>query len=296
MEFVRRAANPWGQEVLIGIAWDVMWLAIIASAAFVVVHALLSAARAKGAGEAPPPAPAGTPARVERHSAGARFFHWSMSLAMFALLVTAFVPVLGWEFAWIEIHWIAGVLLVATLVYHVIHVLGWQDFWAIWVRGGEVREGMGELRHAMGLGGSPAGKSGKYPFDHKLFHHLAALASVVAVVTGLLMMVRIDTPLWGRNPYLLSDSTWGVVYLLHGLSGVALIGLVVAHVYFAIRPEKRWITWSMFRGWISGDRYAAHFDPERWPARETDGPKAGSAPGGTGAMADAAPSAPRTEG
>ena len=34
MEFVREAANPWGQNVLLGIAWDLMWVASIAGGAF----------------------------------------------------------------------------------------------------------------------------------------------------------------------------------------------------------------------------------------------------------------------
>ena len=128
----------------------------------------------------------------------------------------------------------------------------------------DVREGLVELRHTLDPRARPGLRSGKYPADHKLYHHVVVLVTIAAVVTGLLMMVRIDTPFWAGNPYLFSDGTWGVLYVLHGLSGVALIGLVAAHVYFAIRPEKRWITWSMVRGWISRDRYLKHHDPDRW--------------------------------
>ena len=42
--------------------------------------------------------------------------------------------------------------------------------------------------------------------------------------------------------------TWGLMYVLHGLAGVGLIALVMIHVYFAIRPEKRDITKSMIFG------------------------------------------------
>ena len=87
-----------------------------------------------------------------------------------------------------------------------------------------IGEGMEELKHALGAGRGEAPKApGKYAFDHKLYHHLAAAAGLGAIVTGLLMMVRIDTPLWAENPYLLSDGMWGLVYVIHGLSGVALI-------------------------------------------------------------------------
>ncbi|MFQ5537911.1 MAG: cytochrome b/b6 domain-containing protein [Gemmatimonadota bacterium] len=267
MEVVRTALNPWGQEVIVGIAWDLVWLAVLASAAFVVVHGVWAArrsgarsARAGGAeeggaaekgggaekGAAAEGAHAGSeipvPPRVLRHGPAARAFHWVMAVAMIALLVTGFVPGLGWEFAWVEWHWQAGLLLTAAVLFHVVHALGWQ--------------GLGEIL---------PGRGGKYPADRKVFHHLASLAALGVIATGLLMMVRIDTPLWARNPYLLSDAAWGWVYLVHGLSGVALIGLITGHIYFALRPENRWITWAMVRGWITGKDYALHFDPDRWP-------------------------------
>jgi cytochrome b subunit of formate dehydrogenase len=250
-----------------GIGWDLVWLAVIASLAFVVLHAVWVKVRA------PAPAPTETTtttgpgdpgARVTRHSLAARVFHWTMSLAMFALLITAFVPVLGLQFPWVTIHWIAGLLLLAAVVYHVVHSVVWQDFWSMGVNGTDLREGLAELRHSVDPKAPAAPRAGKYPADHKLYHHIVVLVTFGAVATGLLMMVRIDTPLWTRNPYLLSDWMWGVAYVVHGLSGVALIGLVTAHVYFAIRPEKRWITWSMVRGWITRDRYEAHHDPDRW--------------------------------
>ncbi|MEJ2202610.1 MAG: cytochrome b/b6 domain-containing protein [Gemmatimonadota bacterium] len=272
MEILRRGANPWGQEVLIGIGWDLVWLALILSLAFVVLHPLWVAVRSRGGGpgEAPDgeaseePRAGALPERIQRHSLAARAFHWTMSLAMLALLVTAFVPVLGLQFPWVAIHWIAGLVLLAAVVYHVVHSVLWQDFWSMSFGVRDVREGFAELRHTMDPRARPGPRAGKYPADHKLYHHLVVLVTVAALATGLLMMVRIDTPFWTRNPYLLSDGTWGVLYVVHGLAGVALIGLVAAHVYFAIRPEKRWITWSMIRGWITRDRYLTHHDPDRW--------------------------------
>ncbi len=266
MDFLRSADNPWGQEVFLGISWDLVWLAVLAAAAFVVVHMAVLRSRGKAVLDtAPPPSEVPDSERVVRHSLAARAFHWVMSFAMFALLITAFVPVLGWEFDWVQLHWMAGLLLFAAVVYHIVHALGWQNFWAIWMGPSELAQSAGELKHALLPGDEKAPRTGKYPADHKLYHHMASAAALVAIVTGLFMMVRIDTPFWTRNPYLLGDGTWGVMYVLHGLGGVALIGLVVAHVYFAIRPEKRWMTWGMVRGWITRTKYEEHFDPELWP-------------------------------
>ena len=72
-----------------------------------------------------------------------------------------------------------------------------------------------------------------------------------------------------RNPYLFSDMTWGMMYVLHGLAGVGLIALVMVHVYFGMRPEKRAITKSMIFGWMGRDFYLEEHDPARWPVEGT---------------------------
>jgi cytochrome b subunit of formate dehydrogenase len=291
MDLWRRAANPWGEEVLIGVSWDLMWIAIAASALFMVGHAIWLRTRPSEDHAPAGDAPAGVPERIERHSLGARAFHWLMAVAMLVLLVTAFVPVIGWQFAWVELHWMAGVLLIATVVYHIIHAIGWQDFFAMFQLG--IGEGVAHLRHILSPGAPEPPKAGKYAFDHRMYHHAIVVTTLAAIVTGVLMMVRIDTPFWTRNPYLFGDATWGVMYVVHGLSGVALILLVAAHIYFAVRPEKRWMLWSMVNGFIDREKYLEHFDPAKWPVA---GESAGrGVDAGSGALADASVSAPRED-
>ena len=84
----------------------------------------------------------------------------------------------------------------------------------------------------------------------------------------MVMLVRIDTPLFTRNPYLFGDTTWGLVYVIHGLSAVGFVGMLMAHVYFAVLPEKRWMTISMIVGWITKKDFVEHHDPERWDVTE----------------------------
>ncbi len=62
----------------------------------------------------------------------------------------------------------------------------------------------------------------------------------------------------------MADATWGFTYVLHGLAGVGLVGLVIAHVYFAVRPDKWWITKGMIFGFIPRRLYLEHHDPQRW--------------------------------
>ena len=216
-----------------------------------------------------------------------------MSIAMLVLLVTAFVPVMGLQFNWVDLHWQAGVLLILTVVYHVIHAIGWQDFWSMFQLG--VSEGIATLKHILSPEAPAPPKAGKYPFDHRMYHHVIVVVSFAAIITGVLMMVRIDTPLWTRNPYLFSDTTWGVMYVVHGLSGVSLILLVASHIYFALRPEKRWITWSMVRGWIDREHYLEHFDPAKWVVTDGGMKSVDGTTPGTGAVAEQIPSAKRED-
>jgi formate dehydrogenase subunit gamma len=269
MDFFRRATNPWGQDVLLGIAWDLMWAAIIVGIAFVIVHAVYMRfwppEEAAGALEGGPAVPeASLPQRIVRHNGPARAFHWLTTLAMFALLITAFFPVIGIRFPWVTIHWIAGIALLALMIYHIVHTWFWEDWHSMEIDREEIKEGTDEVKRFLHQSAPPPTKPGKYPLDHKLYHHTIALVTIAAVVTGVLMMARIDTPFWARHPYLLSDQLWGVVYVVHGVGGVALITLTLAHIYFAVRPDKWWLTRSMIRGWIWRKEYTAHHDPTRW--------------------------------
>lgn len=270
MEFWRTAPNPWGQDIMLGIAWWLMWAAIIAGVVFLIGHAIWI--KRIPASDSPPPVDApNVPDKMIRHSRGARYFHWAMSITMFVLLITAFFPVVGIQFNWVPLHWIAGVALLATVIYHVIHSVFWEDFWSMWVNKDDVAEGKASMAMVFGKKSKHVDKPGKYPVDHKMYHHVIVLVSGVAIVTGLLMMVRIDTPFWERNPYLLGDTAWGWVYVLHGVSGVALITLVMAHVYFALRPEKWWMTMAMINGWVGKKDYLSNHDPAKWKPKAAKG-------------------------
>lgn len=214
-------------------------------------------------------AAARVPERVKRHSLAARLFHWIMAAAMLTLLVTSFAPILGWKFDWIQIHWIAGLVLTVSIIYHIIHASFWLDFWSIWLNKEDVNEARARLTRVMGGEAPPPRKAAKYPWDNKMYHTAIVLSALAVVPTGLLMMKRIRTPLFDRNPYLFSDGTWGLMYVLHGLSGIGLVGLTMAHIYFAIRPEKLWITKGMVFGDISREEFLKHHDPQRWVVDST---------------------------
>jgi len=188
-----------------------------------------------------------------------------MAVSVLALLFTAFLPIWGIKFPWVTAHWIAGLVLTAAIVFHVVHASFWKGLSLMWISSQDLSDGWLAIKQVLGSAVAP-GKPGKNPLENKLFHHVVASATLATIITGLIMMAKIDTLWWKRNPYILSDDTWGVIYVVHGVGSVALITLIMAHLYFAVRPEKRWITLSMLYGWISRERYLEHYSQGRWPA------------------------------
>jgi cytochrome b subunit of formate dehydrogenase len=268
MDFVKWGLNPWGQDILTHASWTLFWASLFAGLMFLVAHAsymLLSAHRKRSAAETDlmEAAHADLPARIPRHSGMARAFHWVMAAAMFTLLFTAFLPVVGVKFAWVTWHWIAGLVLTGSIIFHIIHASFWLDFWSIWVGPKDIPELKAELMRELGHE-MPGPKPGKYPLGNRLYHMAIVVTALTAVTSGVLMMSRVRTPIFTRNPYLFGDGAWGFTYVAHGFAGVGLVGLVIAHVYFAVRPEKWWITKSMLLGWITRRQYLEHHEPERW--------------------------------
>ena len=75
---------------------------------------------------------------VVRHLILDRLYHWLMAIAVLVLLGTAFLPILGLKFQWLETHWITGIVLVVLVVAHVVRALFWHDWrnMMIWVEDG----------------------------------------------------------------------------------------------------------------------------------------------------------------
>jgi cytochrome b subunit of formate dehydrogenase len=271
MNFLTWGRNPWGQQVLTHISWDLLWASLFAGLMFLVAHAsymILSAHRKGSAAEidALEASNKDLPTMITRHTLMARLFHWVMAASMFTLLFTAFLPIVGVKFAWVEIHWIAGLVLTGAIIYHIIHASFFLDFWSIWIGPKDIPEFKTEILREMGRD-VPGPKSGKYPLGNRLYHLAILVVGLSVAISGMFMMSRVRQPIFVRNPYILADTTWGFTYVLHGACGVALIGLVIAHVYFAVRPEKWWITKAMILGTITRRDYLAHHDTRRWNVR-----------------------------
>jgi formate dehydrogenase subunit gamma len=264
------ARSPWGDSVLTHISWDLFWAALVGGLLFLLAHGgymLFSQHHKRDSSEVDrmEAERKGLPATILRHGFVARMFHWVMAFSMLALLLTAFLPIVGIRFAWVQWHWMAGILLTASIMFHIVHATFVLDFWSIWVGPKDIPEFKAEMLREVGID-APGPKPGKYPLGNRLYHLAVLVAGLSVIVTGILMMWRVRTGIVERNPYILTDATWGLTYVVHGLMGVGFVGLVIAHIYFALRPEKLWVTRAMIFGTITRREYLEHHDPDRWVA------------------------------
>jgi cytochrome b subunit of formate dehydrogenase len=195
-----------------------------------------------------------TSGRVQRHKFIDRVYHWLMAAAMLILLVTAFLPILGIKFEWVGIHWVTGLVLTVIVLFHIIRACFFQNFWAMMIDSTDLK--------------APLAKPGKYDLAQKLYHLAISVLILSAIVTGLLMWRKVDTPFWQRDPYWLSTESWGIVYAIHGVAGMALVTMIIIHVYFALRPDEWHLTRSMLKGWITAKEYQDHHDPKRWQPKD----------------------------
>jgi cytochrome b subunit of formate dehydrogenase len=237
--------DVWGREVLLGVSWDLLWLVCVVALVIVAVHAVYMAMQQK----AERPSKEGK--RVQRHEPVDRIMHWVMAISILALLFTGVLPIIGIEFAWLTLHWIAGLLLTAAVLFHIIRSVLQKDLMSVWIRPSDLKESLDESQ-----------KPGKYSVAQKGMHAAVTVVTLLVIISGLFMFAMIDTPWWDRTNAL-SESTLGWMFLVHGLTTLALIALIVFHLYFTLRPEKLFYLRSMIQGWISEDELSANHDPER---------------------------------
>ena len=202
--------------------------------------------------------------RLERHELTDRMLHWLIATAILALLCTSLLPILGLQFEWVLIHWVTGILLTLAIIVHIVRVLVLGRLSLMKISKQELAVEIHIIHTTLTGRASNSLKAGKYSPAQKGYHQVVASLVLTAIGTGLLMLVKIDSPFWDRDPYLLSQEIWGVVYALHGLSALGSISLIMIHVYFALRPEKLFYTRSMIVGWITRDEHEAHHDPAQW--------------------------------
>lgn len=250
MDIATYKDDVWGQEVLNGVSWDLLWLVIVLAFIFIAGHAIYETTRKRAQ------KPSSEGARVNRHEAIDRLFHWVMAGSVFVLLITGIFPIIGLNFAWLEIHWIAGIILTIVVVFHILRSFT-QDLSSMALGPSDLKEALDETV-----------KPGKYSPAQKSMHMVVSILTLLVIGSGLIMFLQIETPWWER-PNSLSEATLGLVFFVHGISTLGLVGVICLHIYFGLRPEKLFYTRSMIKGWISREELNAHHDQQRWKPDET---------------------------
>jgi hypothetical protein len=198
MDLLRWGRSPWGEWVLTHVSWSLFWASLFAGVLFFVAHAsymLFSAHRKRTSAEtdALEAQFKSLPPKIERHNLSARLFHWIMAAAMFVLLFTAFLPIAGVKFAWVQWHWIAGLVLMPRSCSTSCTTF-FLDFWSIWVGPGHRAEGCSAS--------SAASQAEVRQVPRWATGSITAIvfAGLGASITGALMIPRIRTSLVARNP------------------------------------------------------------------------------------------------
>ncbi|MCH7673120.1 MAG: cytochrome b/b6 domain-containing protein [Proteobacteria bacterium] len=251
---VRYKYDVWGEEVILGVSWDLLWVVAVAVLILLAAHAIIMAVLANKKMDKP----SSEGRRVLRHETVDRLFHWIMAGSILLLILTGVAPIIGLRIAWLNWHWIAGLVLTFVVIFHIVRSLFWQDFKSMILGPRDFGEPFDSAK-----------KPGKYSFEQKGMHWAVTVVVLAVIVTGLLMFIQIDTPFWDRTNSM-PESQLGLVFLLHGLSTLALVALAATHIYFALRPEKLFYTRSMISGWISEDEMTANHDTSRWSPKEAD--------------------------
>jgi len=233
--------------VILGVSWDLLWVVSVAAFVLLAAHAIFMAALAKKKA-----LPSSEGKRVNRHDAIDRAFHWIMAGSVLVLIATGIAPIVGIRISWLNIHWIAGLVLTFVCVFHIIRAMFWQDFKSMLLGPADFKEPFDETI-----------KPCKYSFEQKGMHWAMTVLVVAVVATGVTLFLNINTPWWDR-PSVEDEGSLGIFFLLHGTATLGLIAFTAIHIYFAVRPEKRFYTRSMVTGWISEAEMKENHDANKW--------------------------------
>ena len=194
-----------------------------------------------------------------RHAVADRLFHRVMAVCVIILGGTAFLPIVGIKFDWVLAHWISGLVLAAAVLFHLWRVFGVHGLSEMLPR----RADFNLIGREIFLLNVADRASGKFDVFQKLYHWMVSLVVLALLVTGGVMLAKIDTPFWARDPSILSDWNWGVVYVIHGSTSLILLFLFILHLYFAFLPDHRKLLWSMVFGVGPARAHQPHSEGEQ---------------------------------
>lgn len=305
---VLRYEQSFGQQVIVGLSWDILLVfAFVAALTFLVhfvVRDLLNPTehtpreREESTEEIAQALETQGVAEVHRFSAAQRASHWIMAISVFLLMLSGFLimnaevtvkTVLG--ASWLLVHEVAAIVLIGYVFFHLGHVAYKGTWGEMWFGVSDAKDLWVRLLNFVGAT-EEYPKQFKYPSAQKLLHWAVTGATLGLVVTGLVLFRRVQTPLWGAARefsflgvrFGIGGSTVGEMglvpwsFVLHDFLAVATLALVMGHVYFALRPREWAITRSMVTGTVSARAYAEKYSPTSWAVTGTASADGGEPP------------------
>jgi cytochrome b subunit of formate dehydrogenase len=217
-----RAGYPYWARLSPEWFWACLWLVVL----FCAIHVLR---RSRSS------VPGKTPARYNFNQ---RLYHWGNFLLLGLVAFSGY-----WLFfrrapggllglTWLQIHSWGGLLFAAGVIVH--------SFAAI-LRGDwrSMRPEMQDLRDAGLIWRNFLGRTSEYPAPHKydalqkLYHHVLAVLAITFTTSGVWMWLSAER-------FHLAERSWlHSLRIIHDLSAVALVVLVIGHIYFSIIKANR---------------------------------------------------------
>lgn len=209
-------------RLLPDLIWAVLWLSVFVCAA----HALR---RARGDPLAP---------RRANYILNQRLYHWGNFALLAVLAVSGFFlffrrpPEAPLAASWLSIHQWAGLLFALGVAFHAV---------AAFTRGrpDSMRPALSDLSELRLMALNFLGRTGEYPqpgkYDalQKLYHTALALLAVVFIASGTLLWLSASRRAMMPRGWL----QWS--RLAHDVAAVAMVALLIGHVYFSLLKVNR---------------------------------------------------------
>lgn len=283
-----------GQDVVVGLSWEVLiiflWVAFFVFLVHFVVREILNPTGHTERGDEEPKEAVESSLRdqgieeVTRFTAAQRASHWIMAISIFLLMLSGFLmmnanvvvrPIIG--LSWLDIHIVFSIVLIGYVLFHLGHVASKGTWMLMWFGREDAKDIWVRLNNFVGRT-EEFPRQFVYPSVQKLLHHSVAVVTIGLLVTGLVLLRRVEVPLlWDATreftflgfTFGVGDSgiSWGLVtwsFVLHDFLAIGMVALVVGHVYFAIRPNEWPITKSMITGSLPVEAYAEKYSPRSW--------------------------------
>lgn len=290
---VFRVTRRAGREVVVGLSWDVLLLiAFVATLTFLVHYVLREILNPTEHTDSDGPSKdeversleAQGVDEVDRFSLAQRASHWVMAISVFAMMLSGFIimnnqvtvkAIAG--ISWLSIHIVSAIVLIGYVAFHLGHVAYKGTWGKMWVGTKEARDLVTRFKNLIGLTDEYP-RQFEYPSAQKLLHWGVTGVTFGVILTGFVLWRRVDflSLFWdatreftflGVEFGLGSPDSLGLVswsFVLHDFFAIGMLGLVMGHIYFALRPNEWAITKSMITGKVTVEEYAEKYSPASW--------------------------------